>query len=313
MSQILSQNLKRLRTEKNYTQEEAARILGVTAQTISRWECNITLPDVMLLPEIAKLYCVTIDDLFMNNIDAYDNYAQRLFAIYENSRKPSDFIRADEEFKKMITTGKYSSEDLRLYGISHQYMATYCINKGLELFDQVLNTHEEKDDVYWQTRRQKLLFLSQIGRSQEGIELQRKRLETSQHDPEEWICMVAAYSYAGEAETALQWFQCAIQKFPDHAILYVYGGDLCKRLGQIPEAIEHWDHALELDPTLNAVKYSKGFYYEEMGEWKKAYETWIDIAEEDKRDGRTHEMQYPFKLAEKCLNKLERKAKESQF
>ena len=66
MSQILSQTLKRLRTEKNYTQEEAARILGVTAQTISRWECNITLPDVMLLPEIAKLYCVTIDDLFMN-------------------------------------------------------------------------------------------------------------------------------------------------------------------------------------------------------------------------------------------------------
>ncbi|MBR7049965.1 MAG: hypothetical protein IKI27_00800 [Methanobrevibacter sp.] len=39
----------------------------------------------------------------------------------------------------------------------------------------------------------------------------------------------------------------------------------------------------------------------------------VDIAEEDKRDGRTHEMQYPFKLAENCLNELERKAKESQF
>lgn len=58
MNQILSQNLKRLRTEKNYTQEEAARLLGVTAQTVSRWECNTTLPDVTLLPEIAKLYCV---------------------------------------------------------------------------------------------------------------------------------------------------------------------------------------------------------------------------------------------------------------
>ena len=62
MSQLFSKNLKRLRTEKNYTQEEAAQILGVTAQTVSRWECGTTLPDVMLLPEIAKLYCVTVDD-----------------------------------------------------------------------------------------------------------------------------------------------------------------------------------------------------------------------------------------------------------
>ena len=64
MSQSFSQNLKRLRTEKNYTQEEAAQFLGVTSQTISRWECGTTLPDVMLLPEIARLYCVTVDDLY---------------------------------------------------------------------------------------------------------------------------------------------------------------------------------------------------------------------------------------------------------
>ena len=304
MNQILSQNLKRLRTEKNYTQEEAARLLGVTAQTVSRWECNTTLPDVTLLPEIAKLYCVTIDDLFKNNVDAYDNYAQRLFAIYEESRKPSDFVRADEEFKKLMATGKCSLEDLRLYGISHQFMATYCIGKGLELFDQVLNAHGEKDKVYWQTRRQKLLFLSQIGRDQEGIEFQRKSVETSENDPEEWVCLIAAYSYAGKSKTALQWFQNAIQRFPEHAILYVYGGDLCKRLGRISEAFEHWNHALELDATLSAAKYSTGFCYEEMREWQKAYETWMDIAEEDKRNGRIHEMQYSLKLAENCLIEL---------
>ena len=71
MSQSFSQNLKRLRTEKNYTQEEAAQFLGVTSQTISRWECGTTLPDVMLLPEIARLYCVTVDDLYRDHIHEY--------------------------------------------------------------------------------------------------------------------------------------------------------------------------------------------------------------------------------------------------
>ena len=80
MTEQFSRNLKRLRTEKNYTQEEAARLLGVTAQTVSRWECGTTLPDVMLLPEIARLYCVAVDDLYRENADAYENYAQRLAA-----------------------------------------------------------------------------------------------------------------------------------------------------------------------------------------------------------------------------------------
>ena len=73
MTEQFSRNLKRLRTEKNYTQEEAARLLGVTAQTVSRWECGTTLPDVMLLPEIARLYCVAVDDLYRENADAYEN------------------------------------------------------------------------------------------------------------------------------------------------------------------------------------------------------------------------------------------------
>lgn len=307
MSQMFSQNLKRLRMEKNYTQEEAAKLLGVTAQTVSRRECNTTFPDVMLLPEIARLYCVTVDDLYKENIEAYDNYARRLFAIYEESHKPSDFVRADDEFRKLLNTGKYSPEDLRLYGISHQYMTTYCIKKGLELFDQVLDAGEKKDEIYWRTRQQKLYFLSQIGRSQESISLQLKKMDSSQNDPGEWVCMIAAYSYAGESETAFQWFQKAIRKFPDHAILNVYGGDLCKKLGRISEAFQHWDRALELDPSLCDARYSKGFCYEELGEWQKAYETWTMIAEENKRDGRIYEMRYPLNLAENCLGKIKEK------
>ena len=58
------QNLKRLRLSKNLTQEQVAQKFNITTQTISRWECSSTYPDVLLLPELSKLYGVTIDDLF---------------------------------------------------------------------------------------------------------------------------------------------------------------------------------------------------------------------------------------------------------
>ena len=61
---VFTKNLKRLRVAKNMTQEQAAEALGVSTQTVSRWECNTTLPDVTILPKIAALYCVTIDDLY---------------------------------------------------------------------------------------------------------------------------------------------------------------------------------------------------------------------------------------------------------
>ena len=57
-------NLKRLRLAKNYTQEQAAEKLNVSSKAISRWECGNAMPDVMLLPEIARLYCVTVDELY---------------------------------------------------------------------------------------------------------------------------------------------------------------------------------------------------------------------------------------------------------
>ena len=111
---VFSKNLKRFRVAKNMTQEQAAEALGVSTQTVSRWECNTTLPDVTILPKIAALYCVTIDDLYRESSVAYDNYAQRLGCVFEASLKPEDFLRADMEYRKLLRSENYTTEDLRL-------------------------------------------------------------------------------------------------------------------------------------------------------------------------------------------------------
>ena len=57
----LAKNLKALRKEKGLTQEEAAVLLGVSPQSVSKWERGETLPDITLLPALANLYKVSVD------------------------------------------------------------------------------------------------------------------------------------------------------------------------------------------------------------------------------------------------------------
>lgn len=71
--------LKDLRRKKDITQEELADILGVTSQSVSRWEKGACYPDMELLPAIANYFNVTVDDLLgMNEIRS----RERLNAIF---------------------------------------------------------------------------------------------------------------------------------------------------------------------------------------------------------------------------------------
>ncbi len=71
--------LKDLRRKNDITQEELADILGVTSQSVSRWEKGACYPDMELLPAIAYYFNVTVDDLLgMNEIRS----RERLNAIF---------------------------------------------------------------------------------------------------------------------------------------------------------------------------------------------------------------------------------------
>ena len=59
----LAANLRKLRLDKALTQEQAAEKLGVSAQSISRWETGATMPDVETMIRLAKIFGTSIDVL----------------------------------------------------------------------------------------------------------------------------------------------------------------------------------------------------------------------------------------------------------
>lgn len=67
MKIYIGENIRRLRADKGITQEELADLLYVSFQTVSKWERNISYPDVEIIPAIANFFGVTIDELMGNS------------------------------------------------------------------------------------------------------------------------------------------------------------------------------------------------------------------------------------------------------
>ena len=59
----INERITFLRKQKGMTQEEVACALGVTNQAVSKWESAQCCPDIQLLPVIAELFEVTVDEL----------------------------------------------------------------------------------------------------------------------------------------------------------------------------------------------------------------------------------------------------------
>ncbi len=64
MNEILGNNIMRLRKEHDLTQEQLANGLGITYQAVSKWETGVSSPDISMLPLLADVFEVSIDELF---------------------------------------------------------------------------------------------------------------------------------------------------------------------------------------------------------------------------------------------------------
>ena len=67
LKQIISKNIVSLRNSENMTQAELAEKLNYSDKAVSKWERGDSLPDVIVIKQIADIFGVTVDSLLTDN------------------------------------------------------------------------------------------------------------------------------------------------------------------------------------------------------------------------------------------------------
>ena len=95
----LGEKIARQRKELNYTQEQLADILGVSRQSISKWESDIAYPETDKLIELGKLFDCSMDYLLKEEITEKDGV------------QTSGFTEKVEEIRRKVMTKKNKGKE----------------------------------------------------------------------------------------------------------------------------------------------------------------------------------------------------------
>ena len=92
----LGKKIKQLRFKAGLTQEQLADKLGIGAQSVSKWENAVAMPDITTLPLLAEIFGVSIDDLFDLTTEQRLNRIENRMDAEEEL--PADIFREFESF-----------------------------------------------------------------------------------------------------------------------------------------------------------------------------------------------------------------------
>ena len=71
--QTLGQKISELRKAKNMTQLELANMLNITDKAVSKWERDISCPDINTFPKLAEILGVSVDELLRANVSGKES------------------------------------------------------------------------------------------------------------------------------------------------------------------------------------------------------------------------------------------------
>lgn len=151
----LPENLKKYRIMKNLTQEDVAEYLGITAQSVSKWERGESYPDITFLPALANIFETSIDLLIgMDSIRAEETQYNIHKKAVEYQRS-EDYDMAERTYREALML--YPNKPGMLLGLASTLALKGDTEVAIELTERglALSTNEKQKA----TMRATLCFL----------------------------------------------------------------------------------------------------------------------------------------------------------
>ncbi|MDO4298645.1 MAG: helix-turn-helix transcriptional regulator [Lachnospiraceae bacterium] len=206
----LAENLTKLRRSRGVTQGEMADFIGVTKASVSKWENGLSMPDILLLPQIASYFGVTVDDLLGYEPQLAKEQIRKIYydlaADFANLPFENVMAKSEALVKRYYSCFPFLNQMVILW-MNHFIMAESnerqeeILQKTADLCDHILE-HCKDMGINRDTVMLKAAIDLQRGHAQEVIQtvgdLQNPCRISSQGDS----LLIQAYRMAGEREKA---------------------------------------------------------------------------------------------------------------
>lgn len=148
MLQPIGKNIRKLRKERNLTQEELAELLNVTSQAVSKWENGTGMPDISQIIPLASVFGVSTDLLFGVSDKNEQNDVERIIEELHTKNKNLE-IDDYEEYKQKIEVLKHYPNNFTLI---YSCFVTGCLILCSEWQEKL--SKEELKAIYNECMRQ---------------------------------------------------------------------------------------------------------------------------------------------------------------
>ncbi len=141
----LGNKIRELRRARNLTQEQLAASLNISAQAVSKWEMGASYPDMAMIPTIAALFKVTLDELFDFNVNDIDKKIEDIRLEY-NKYFWGNFEKAEQilldGLKLYPASVQLKTELFELY-VYNVDRGDEIINKAFELGSHIISVSQD--------------------------------------------------------------------------------------------------------------------------------------------------------------------------
>lgn len=206
----LAENLIRLRHDKKITQEQLADFVGVTKASVSKWETKQSMPDILLLPELAAFFDVTIDELLGYKPQLSKEQMQKIYLELASdfAKKPfEEVIARVEKLEKEYYSCYPFLYQLTLLYLNHFMLADHqkrqqeILEHSQCLCDHILSSCKDIT-ICNETVLLRAMILLKLGKTQEVMEALEDIANPLSATKHSGSVLVQAYRLAGDLEKA---------------------------------------------------------------------------------------------------------------
>lgn len=275
----IGKKIRYLRSKKSTTQDQLAQYLGVTIQAVSKWENEVSSPDIALLPSISVFFGVTIDELFSITDEAK---VQRLDNMLDYEREISQDKFQDAEFflkQQIENTNKTTDERSYAYTtLSWLYLhkvqefqrkASQTAKEGLYLSPFSLDLHKALNNAHkvpigdWN-----------VMNHAERINFYNEFVKLNPDDDRGYLWLLDLLIYDGRLEEAHdvfnQYKSLQNKKNKKDWREFHYQALIEQKKGNIELANQIWNEMTNKYVSVSGPWFERGVSYSYRGDWEEA-------------------------------------------